>query len=64
LIFGIRSFCEAKGIIGNKEQIDAIMKCFFDRSKNHYVHLNLAQIKHKCEQLNAFKNLKDKKKFR
>lgn len=63
LILGVRNYCEANGIIGNKEQIAAIMNCFFDKSKSHYVHLNLEQIKHKCEQLNIFKNLKNKRKI-
>lgn len=61
LIFGFRNYCEAKGIIGNKEQIASIMNCFFDKRRNVYISLTLEQIKHKCEQLKSFKDLRDKR---
>ena len=37
LIIGFRGYCEANGIIGNKEQIEAIMNCFFDKKTGIYV---------------------------
>jgi hypothetical protein len=63
LIVGFRGYCEANGIIGNKEQIEAIMNCFYDKNKNQYVSLNQEQMKHKCEQLKVFKNLKNKRQL-
>jgi hypothetical protein len=61
LIIGVRQYCEANGIIGNKEQIEAIMNCFFDKKTNQNMSLNIEQIKHKCEQRNTFKDLKNKR---
>jgi hypothetical protein len=63
LIIGIREYFQANGLIGNKEQIEAIVNCFYDRNKSKYLHLNLAQIKHKCEQLKIFKDLKNKRQL-
>jgi hypothetical protein len=64
LIIGVYNYCEAEGIIGNKEQIEAIMNCFLDKNHNRYNHcLTLNQIKHKCEQLKIFKDLKNKRQL-
>lgn len=63
LIIGVKQYCEAQGIIGNKEQIETIMNCFFNKNKNQYTNLNLHQIKHKCEQLKVFKDIKDKRQL-
>jgi hypothetical protein len=61
LMNGVLNYCEANGIIGNKEKIEAIMNCFYDKNKSQYVSLNPEQIKHKCEQLKVFKDLKNKR---
>lgn len=61
LINGVHQYCEANGIIGDKEQIAEIVDCFFDKKTNMYIGLSLEQIKHKCEQRKSFKNIKDKR---
>jgi hypothetical protein len=62
LIIGFRGYCEANGIIGNKEQIEVIINYFFDKKQRQYVSLSLEEIKHKCEQVNPFLNLQKNKR--
>lgn len=62
LLMGTQNYLEANGYIGNKEQIEAIINCFYDKNRIG-VSLNQEKIKHKCEQLKVFKDLKNKRQL-